>query len=116
MQIREFLENKAIIGFLENKGYKHYTNYDNDSAYSSYFYQKRADLEYPDSPMCLTNDKLFFNIYYTYPNGAIISFHHETKFGWLKIEISLTEKQLRDDLDFFESKLISLWNLANLEK
>lgn len=108
MQIREF---------LENKGYKHYTDYDNSNAYASSFYQKRADLEYPDSPVCLTNDRLFFNIRsYSYPEEAIISFHHETKFGWLKMEISLTDKQLCDDLDFFESKLISLWNLANLEK
>lgn len=106
--------------FLLQVGYKMW-NEKVDSIGVVQNYQKRVDSQYPDVPLCSTNEKLFINItHYSYhlPDGRSfegfeIYLVHENKSGiWCDLKIySLSEQRLVDNLHRLEDNLIGMWEV-----
>jgi len=84
-------------------------------------YQKRVDSQYPNAPLCSSNEKLFINItYYSYhlPDGGmsegfeVYLAHGIESDIWCNLKIySVSEQQIVDDLYQLEGKLIKMWEV-----
>ena|SRR5690554_446576 len=84
-------------------------------------YQKRVDSQYPNAPLCSSNEKLFVNItYYSYhlPDGRAsegfeLSLVHGVENGtWCDLKIyPVSDQQIVNGLRQFEDKLIEMWEV-----
>jgi len=106
--------------FLESNNYRMWKE-EHNSHGSTFNFQKRVDRDYPMTPVCNLNEKLFINIdmYTMFTNSTekhtsfIISLAHENQQGeWCDLKIySLKEEQIQGKLESYEDKIINLWEI-----
>ena len=111
---------QATKDFLLQVGYKMWKE-KVDSIGVVQHYQKRVDPQYPDVPLCSTNEKLFINItHYSYylPDGRssegfeLYLVHERPDERWCDLKIySISEQDLLDNLEKYEHTLISMWKV-----
>jgi len=111
---------QETLDFLTDNGYRMWKE-KVDSIGVVQNYQKRVDSQYPNAPLCSSNEKLFINItYYSYhlPDNRVTEgfeiylVHGIESDIWCDLKIyPISEQQMVNGLRQFEDKLIEMWKI-----
>lgn len=108
---------------FESIGYKHWDTKKDSVGTTTLSYQRRIDSDEGFSlPLCACNDKVLinirsfeFNVQGLKRNSCDIGLIHENECGeWCNLEIySLEEKDLLENIEKYEYKLLAMWEAFN---